>query len=247
MEEIRKVSNTDIVEIQDVTVNDRLEIIEERMRKKYLTRLAEMEIAPIGSMPPLEEDLIDNVRIYKVTEMVYQKGESATDKFTTVFNTLSTYNASVFIIIDSDGRNTDFYIGVRNNEKDPLLKRSSVTLGDTLKNTLIGHFPGIKIENENRSRIAELSGRISHQHNVASVSVVGSSKTSKEQSNEQFVQGLEKLALAMEGRQYIGMIIAESQTSKEVQKIRKDYQELYTRLSPYQKVQFSTNESQGTN
>lgn len=247
MEEIQKVSNTDIVEIQDVTVNDRLEIIEERMRKKYLARLAEMEIASIGSMPPLEEDLIDNVRIYKVTEMVYQKGESATDKFTTVFNTLSTYNASVFIIIDSDGRNTDFYIGVRNNEKDPLLKRSSVTLGDTLKNTLIGHFPGIKIENENRSRIAELSGKISHQHNVASVSVVGSSKTSKEQSNEQFVQGLEKLALAMEGRQYIGMIIAESQTSKQVQKIRKDYQELYTRLSPYQKVQFSTNESQGTN
>ena len=55
----------------------------------------------------------------------------------------------MFIIIDSDGRNTDFYIGVRNNEKDPLLKRSSVTLGDTLKNTLIGHFTGSKIQSEN--------------------------------------------------------------------------------------------------
>ncbi len=248
MEEMQKVSNSDIIEIQDVTINDRLEIIEERMRKKYLTRLPEMQIASVDSLLPLEEDLIDNVRLYKITEMVYQKGESATDKFTTVFNTLSTYNASVFIIIDSDGRNTDFYIGVRNNEKDPLLKRSSVTLGDTLKNTLIGHFPGIKIQSENRSRIADLSRKILNQHNVASVSVVGSSKTSKEQqSNEQFVQGLEKLALAMEGRQYIGMIVAESQTSKQVQKIRKDYQELYTRLSPYQKVQFSTNESQGTN
>lgn len=29
-------------------------------------------------------------------EMVYQKGEPVTDKFTTVFNTLSTYNASVY-------------------------------------------------------------------------------------------------------------------------------------------------------
>ena len=149
MEEMQKVSNSDIVEIQDVTINDRLEIIEERMRKKYLTRLTEMQIASVVSLLPLEEDLIDNVRLYKITEMVYQKGESATDKFTTVFNTLSTYNASVFIIIDSDGRNTDFYIGVRNNEKDLLLKRSSVTLGDTLKNTLIGHFPGIKIQSEN--------------------------------------------------------------------------------------------------
>ena len=37
MEEMQKVSNSDIIEIQDVTINDRLEIIEERMRKKYLS------------------------------------------------------------------------------------------------------------------------------------------------------------------------------------------------------------------
>ena len=149
MNEITNPQNTEIIEVQEMTVKNRLEIIEEGIRKKYLARLTEMQIAPIGNLIPLEEDLIDNVRLNRITEMVYQKGESATDKFTTVFNTLSTYNASVFIIIDSDGRNTEFYIGVRNNETDPLVKRSSVTLGDTLKNTLIGHFPGIKIENEN--------------------------------------------------------------------------------------------------
>lgn len=91
MEEMQKVSNSDIIEIQDVTINDRLEIIEERMRKKYLTRLPEMQIASVDSLLPLEEDLIDNVRLYKITEMVYQKGESATDKFTTVFNMISAY------------------------------------------------------------------------------------------------------------------------------------------------------------
>lgn len=246
MNEITNPQNTEIIEVQEMTVKNRLEIIEEGIRKKYLARLTEMQIAPIGNLIPLEEDLIDNVRVYRITEMVYQKGESATDKFTTVFNTLSTYNASVFIIIDSDGRNTEFYIGVRNNETDPLAKRSSVTLGDTLKNTLIGHFPGIKIENENRSSIAGLSGKILRQHNVASVSVVGSSKSTKDQSNDQFVQGLEKLALAMEGRQYIGMIVAESQSPQRVQALRSQYQELYTRLSPYQKVQFTQNESDST-
>lgn len=246
MNEIMRTHNSEMIEVQNMTINNRLEIIEEGMRKKYLARLTEMEIAPVGELEPLEEDLIDNVRLYRITEMVYQKGESATDKFTTVFNTLSTYNASVFIIIDSDGKNTEFYIGVRNNETDPLRKRSSVTLGDTLKNTLIGHFPGIKIENENRSSIATLSGKIAKQHNVTSVSVVGSSKTTKDSSNEQFVQGLEKLALAMEGRQYIGIIVAENQSPKHVQMLRREYQELYTRLSPLQKVQFSTNESEST-
>lgn len=244
MNELQKNQNEKEILAQNIAVENRLEIIEDGIRKNYLSRLSEMQITPIDNLIPIEDDLIDNVRLYHVKEMVYQKGENATDKFATVFNTLSTYNASVFIIIDSDGRNTDFYIGVRNNEQDPTAKRSSVTLGDTLKNTLIGHFPGIKIENETRSDIARLSDKIASQHNVASVSVVGSSKSKNEQSNEQFVQGMEKLALAMDGRQYIGIIIAESQSQQNIQMLRRNYQNLYTGLSPFQKVQFSMNETE---
>ena len=216
MNELQKNQNEKEILAQNIAVENRLEIIEDGIRKNYLSRLSEMQIAPIDNLIPIEDDLIDNVRLYHVKEMVYQKGENATDKFATVFNTLSTYNASVFIIIDSDGKNTDFYIGVRNNEQNPTAKRSSVTLGDTLKNTLIGHFPGIKIENETRSDIARLSDKIVSQHNVASVSVGGSSKSKNEQSNEQFVQGMEKLALAMDGRQYIGINIAESQSQQKI-------------------------------
>lgn len=114
-----------------LSIENRLEIIDEGVRKKYLSRLSEMPIAPIGQMEPLEEDLIKNIRLYRVTEMVYGKGEPVTDKFTTVFNTLATYNASVFIIMDSDGVNTEFYLGVRNNEGDDSpCKRSTVSLHD---------------------------------------------------------------------------------------------------------------------
>ncbi len=246
MEEIVKTQNEETEIVPEMTLENRLEIIEEGMHKNYLARLGEMEIVPVGRLAPLEEDLIDNVRLYRITEMVYKKGERATDKFATVFNTLSTYNASVFIIIDSDGINTEFYIGVRNNEADEAEKRSAVTLGDTLKNTLIGHFPGVKIENKNRTEIASLSNKIAMQHNAASVSVVGSDKIADNRANEQFVQGLEKLALAMEGRQYLGIIIAQSQSPKQIQSLRREYQELYTRLSPLQKIQFSTNESSST-
>ena len=247
MDEIKVREKEDLeIVAEPLTMENRLEIIEEGIRKKYLARLTEMQICPINVMLPVEEDLIDNIRIYKVTEMVYPKDEIATDKFTTVFNTLSTYNASIFIILDSDGEKTDFYIGVRNNEKDPLLKRSTVTLGDTMKNTLIGHFPGAKIENIDRNTITELSNKIIEQDNVASVSVVGSTKNEKEQSNNQFVQGIEKLALSMHDRQYIGIIIAENQSSKTVQSLRDDYEDLYTKLSPFQKVQFSESDSEST-
>lgn len=236
MNELIKRDAEEIIE-NDMSMNTRLEIIDEGIRKKYLSRLSEMEIAPIGEILPLEEDIINNVRLYRVTEMVYQKGESVIDKFTTVFNTLSTYNASVFIIIDSDGNDTNFYLGVRSNDSlDSMEKRSMVTLGDTLKNTLVGNFPGIKISNEDRVKISQLSEKIETQSNVTSVSVVGNGKN-KEQANEQFVQGLEKLVLAMYGRQYTGIIIAQNQSSQSVQIMRKNYQELYTKLSPFARVQ----------
>ncbi|WP_222705300.1 ATP-binding protein [Bacillus marasmi] len=215
----------------------KLDIIDETIRRRELSRLTEMEIAPFENLrlPPLEEDFINNVRLYKITEMVYQKGEPVTDKFTTVFNTLQTYRSSVFVVIDSNGKQTDFYLGVRSNGDN----RSTVTLGDTLKNTFVGHFPGVKIENEDRSKIAALSSRIAKQHNVASVSVVGNNKNDKEQGNEQFVQGLEKLALAMHARKFTGIIVAQNSSSDEIQRVRKSYQRLYTELSPLQKVQLN--------
>lgn len=245
MEELRKKDDATVIH-ENLSIENRLEITFDYLRKSYLTNLNEMEIATIGETLPLEEDLIENVRLFKITEMVYQKGEPVTDKFTTVFNTLSTYNASVFVIIDSDGKNTSVYLGVRNNENNNEIKRSTVTLGDTLKNTLIGNFPGVKIEVENRKRILDLCNNISKQNNVTSVSVVANQKNS-EQNNELFVQGLEKLALAMNGRQYTGIIIAENQDSQTILEQRKFYQNLYTQLSPLQKEQFSNSQSIGIN
>lgn len=243
MDEIATYNSDVMTSTEEMTIDNRLEIIDEGIRKKYLARLNEMEIAPVGDLPSLENELINNIRIYRITEMVYRKGESVTNKFTTVFNTLSTYNASVFIIIDSDGNETNFYLGVRSNtsDDDPE-KRSMVTLGDTLKNTLIGNFPGVKIVSEDRTSIGKLSRKILDQNNIASVSVVGNCKNT-EQANEQFVQGLEKLALAMYGRQYTGIIIAQNQSPQTVQMLRKSYQDLYTKLSPLARVQYTDSTS----
>lgn len=243
MNDIQEKTQTEVPVIQEVTLENRLEIIEDGMRKKYLARLNDMQIAALPDLLPAEEDFVDNVRLYHITEMVYQKGESVTDKFTTIYNTLSIYRDSVFILMDSDGKKTDFYLGVRNNEENEAIKRSTVTLGDTLRSTLIGHFPGAKLHHEDRKKIVSLSDQILNQKNVVSVSVVGSNKIQDMQTNEKFVQGLEKLALAMQGRKYMGIILAENQSPQMIQQLRKNYQDLYTSLSSYQKIQFSSGDS----
>lgn len=243
MNDIQEKTQTEVPVTQEVTLENRLEIIEDGMRKKYLARLNDMQIAALPDLLPAEEDFVDNVRLYHITEMVYQKGESVTDKFTTIYNTLSIYRDSVFILMDSDGKKTDFYLGVRNNEENEAIKRSTVALGDTLRSTLIGHFPGAKLHHEDRKKIVSLSDQILHQKNVVSVSVVGSNKIQDMQTNEKFVQGLEKLALAMQGRKYMGIILAENQSPQMIQQLRKNYQDLYTSLSSYQKIQFSSGDS----
>lgn len=233
--------------VEQLSFDLRIKTIDSGMRHHYLTQLSQFQVAPLAQLQPLEEDIISNIRLFKITEMVYHKGEPATDKFTTVFNTLSTFNASVFILMDSDGQKTDFYLGVRNNENDESpLKRSTVTLGDTLKNTLIGHFPGVKIENRDRKRIAKLSHKMQEQSNLTSVSVIADYKQEKRQQNaEYFLQGLEKLALSMQGRQYIGLVVAQNQSPEMIQTLRENYQDLYSKLSPLQKVQVSTTKSEG--
>ena len=233
--------------VEQLSFDLRIKTIDSGMRHHYLTQLSQFQVAPLAQLQPLEEDIISNIRLFKITEMVYHKGEPATDKFTTVFNTLSTFNASIFILMDSDGQKTDFYLGVRNNENDASpLKRSTVTLGDTLKNTLIGHFPGVKIENRDRKRIAKLSHKMQEQSNLTSVSVIADYKQEKRQQNaEYFLQGLEKLALSMQGRQYIGLVVAQNQSPEMIQTLRENYQDLYSKLSPLQKVQVSTTKSEG--
>lgn len=232
--------NTQIDVTQENEVS--LSILEELVRKNYLSRISEMRVAPI-EMPDLEEDVIENVRLFHLDEVVYKKGESVKDKFTTVFNALAPFDTTVFVILDSDGFKTDFYIGVRNDEVDDAKKRSTVTLGDTLKTALIGQFPGTRIDDRNRNEISQLSNKILGCKNYVSVSVLGSDKKENIKDESEFVQGLEKLALAMDGREYMALFIAHNQSSREIQWLRQNYQNTYTKLSPFQKVQESISES----
>ena len=94
---------SETIEAKELNVEDYLQVTEDIIRKQYLARLTDFRVADPRSDSnylSLEDDLIDNVRLYKVSEMVYQKGEPITEKFTTVFNALATYKSSLFIVLD---------------------------------------------------------------------------------------------------------------------------------------------------
>ena len=162
--------------------------------------------------------------------MVYQKDEYSTYKFASVFNSVQNLNCGVFIIADSNGEKTDFYMGVRSLDD----KRTTKSLKDTLRNALIGQFPGVKSEDLLDPQAEAFLANIPTK-NIASVSCVANNKDEDFKDNETFIQGLEKLALAMQGQKYTAIVLAKSTSSEQLNEIRRAYETIYTQLSPFAK------------
>lgn len=206
------------------------ELVEDIVLKKYLHRLTDLEVIPL----PNELKQISDIRLFRITEMVYQKDEYSTYKFASVFSAVQNLNCGVFIIADSNGQQTDFYMGVRSLDD----KRTTKSLKDTLRNALIGQFPGVKsvdlLDPQAEKFLAEIPTK-----NIASVSCVANNKDDDFKDNETFIQGLEKLALAMQGQRYTAIVLAKSTPADQIDEIRRAYETIYTQLSPFANMQLS--------
>ena len=205
-------------------------LVDDIVLKKYLHDLTGLEVIP------LDESMkkISDIRLFKITEMVYQNDEYSTYKFASVFNAVQNLNCGVFIVADSDGQKTDFYMGVRSLDG----KRTTKSLKETLRNALTGQFPGVKTKDLLDPEAEHFLSNISSQ-NIASVSCVAKNKDENFIDNESFIQGLEKLALAMQGQKYTTVILAKSTPSEQLEDTRRAYEMIYTQLSPFANMQMS--------
>lgn len=208
-----------------------LRVVDDVILKNYITNLSSMEIVPLDKSV-LETNIGENVLFFKITEMVYEKNEFASYKFASVFNTLSSSDAAIFLILDSDGERTDFYMGIRSLDSD----RTTSSLRNTLENAMIGQFPGIKTQDYTVEEIENIIGGIKG-NSISAVSCVANSKEEDLNTNQEFVQGLEKLVLSMRGQKYTGIIIANSTNQMQLRELRRGYETVYTQLSPFASIQ----------
>lgn len=214
--------------------------VDDIVLKNYLPKIDTLNIMPLDEES--KKKTLKSLRLFKVTEMVYEKNEFSAYKFASVFNSLANVNCTVFIIIDSNGQKTNFYVGIRGDDEE----RTPTTIKDTLKKALCGQFPGVKI-NDNYL-IEDMENLFVDMQqdklNISSVSCVANSKDSEIDSNDSFVQGLEKLVTAMQGEKYTGIIMADAATKK-IQDIKRSYETIYSQLIPFAKTQlaYSKNDS----
>ena len=227
------------------TAKNALNLVDDVVLKSYLKRLDSMDIA---SMP--EAEGVDySIVLFKINRMVYEEDEFATDKFISAISSMSYADCSVFLVIDGYRDKTDFYLGVKNN--DP--KRTTASVADTFKSSLVGQFPGIDIddcsivEKGKKSSLQEqVLRRISNASSLSSyVGIPAFKDEDGKYDNKNYVQGTEKLAQAMQGKRYTAIILASNLTTDVVTEIRNGYETIYSQLSPMstQQLAYSTNES----
>lgn len=222
-----------------------LNLVDDVVLKSYLKRLASMDIASM----PKAEGVDSSIVLFKINRMVYEEDEFATDKFISAISSMSFADCSVFLVIDGYRDKTDFYLGVKNN--DP--KRTTASVADTFKSSLVGQFPGIDIEDcsivekgKKSSLQEQVLRRISNASSLSSyVGIPAFKDEDGKYDNKNYVQGTEKLAQAMQGKRYTAIILASNLTTDVVTEIRNGYETIYSQLSPMstQQLAYSTNES----
>jgi len=116
-----------------------------------------------------------------------------------------------------------------------------------------GQFPGIQIEDWSEIKAGhtspkqeQLLSQIRSANSVSSfVGIPSYKKDDGDYTNASFIQGVEKFATAMQGKNYTAIILASNMPSNEINQVRSSYEQIFTELSgtATQQLTYSTNES----
>ena len=220
-----------------------MELVDDIVLKNYLTKLSQLEVVPCNNQST------DDIILFKINKMVYEKDEYATDKFISVVSAMTYTNSSIYLIVDGHESHTDFYLGIKSEDEN----RQKSTIAETFKSSILGQFPGAEIEDysyvtvdSEHSKQDKLLHRITEAISVSSCVGIPSYKNSKgEYTNANFIQGIEKFASAMQGKEYTAIILASNVSQNEISSIRRSYENIYTELSAVatKQLAYSTNES----
>lgn len=209
------------------------ELTDNILMKKYLAGLGECSIVPLN-MELRAQSLNASARFFKLERIIYDKEENNQEKLLNVCNALYNCGGSVIVLIKSDGRAIDFYLGTKSADGQ------IGTCQDVLKKAIVGNFPGSKLSavfgetNVN----ALVDGIFKTQSNkteksISAVTSVAGFREGHTMKSGDFVQGLEKLIETARGEEFSLLILSKPIQPSEIDAVRNAYEGLYNQLLPF--------------
>lgn len=220
-----------------------LSIVDNEVMKNYVPVLKDCSVVAFDDT--LLQEINDDakyIQFFRITELVYQEDEFSVHKLATVFNALSNKPCTLVLMIKSDGTTNNFYLGVRSNGNS-----STGTMKQLLEQSLLGLFPGSCTEEYLRETlVSDLTDvRVGC---ISSVTCIADYKQEKESlENKDFIQGLEKFVYGMQGKPFTAICIANNLDHQDLVDARREYERIYTLLSPFADMQYNyaLNQSSG--
>ncbi|AFU67915.1 ATP-binding helicase, putative [Psychroflexus torquis ATCC 700755] len=179
-----------------------------------------------------------NIRFLHLHKFVYEKDIKITDKLLSVYSALYSTGTTLIIKLVSNGNQCDLYIGVK--KQYDAAKSLKI-----LKGAFEGNFPGTTFTKDSlpNKEIEKLNSAVFQNADEISCSLGVAALKNKEEDN--FVQGIENLIIAMQGKEFSALFIAEPIKPKEIDTAKRFYENIYSQLYPLkeQTKNLSWNES----
>ncbi len=205
------------------------------INKNYLIDLSEQAVVPLDD----SEKSTNSIRLFKIIKLVYDKTENINDKLISVYSALQNVDSSTLLLINGDGKEVNFYIGIRSQE-------NASTAGKILEKSFVGNFPGSTLEGLKNSEIAEVMESIAESdtyntsRNISCVTVIPSMR---DEDKDRFVQGIEKFIDTMQGEKFTAVLLAKPVLKDELERRKRGFEELYSSLSPFIKTSLAYGEN----
>lgn len=219
--------------------------------KKYVTNLS---AAPCIRLDDALKNIGigDNVTLYRVQKIVYDKNENIQDKLTTVYSTIfSLQHCALVMLVRGGKKDAELYLGIVSRELHKrekgyfsVIQRNLEECGEVLTSVFKGNFPGTELEAVRKIGV-EADGityigkkdlireRLGQASCISAVSSIPAVRNEKERKNHEFVQGLEKLIDTMRGEEYTALILADAMDNTKLEEMCSEYEDLYAQLSPF--------------
>ncbi|MCD7824122.1 MAG: DUF87 domain-containing protein [Oscillospiraceae bacterium] len=206
------------------------------VQQSYLSALSSAEVAtPRKEL--LEIAPGTNLRLMKLDKLFYTSRDELKAQISDLYASLCWSGSSLCYIVDARSEKADFYLGVSMDDEQQLSSAKRFFGG-----TMSGTVPGLSFRNMRVPQQEELLKDLIDDDRICVASVSLADFDSSNSGDQQFSAGIERLLDGMYGKPFTSMVLSRYMQPQEIAAIRRGYEEIYTQLSQYQRMEFSISE-----
>lgn len=211
-----------------------LDTSKQLINRSYLAQLEHNAVMPYAHSAS-SFSAAGDVRVFRLERIVQSNKQAVLESLTAAYTALGAAGYTVFLYLNSNGQETDVYIGTRGEPGRMEGQNSGALLYETFR----GHFAGSSLKPLDGAQVRKLLDDLEQtkQLPTTSVTAVTGVPALSTENRDHFMQGLERFIDAAEQRIYQALILAEPVSPGNLDVIKEGYEQVATQLSPLLKTQ----------